>query len=353
MPTAARCRPREGEPSLTIAANALRIGTLLTGRAALRAMGRQQLPVLERSAHAPESSSRAPVALVFLGCGDITKRHSTRLRRFRHLARYHASRDLARAASMDQDVGGSGAFGSYDEALADARVTCAVVATPPATHLALTLAALEAGKDVVVEKPAFLHSADVDTVRAVAERVGRQVLVAENYHYKPLAYLLREIVASGELGEVLFVHVNALKRQDTPGWRADADVAGGGALFEGGVHWMHLMANLGLRVPWCMGCAPAARVARWSAACSPRLSMLAGRSARSRTRGRSPHHSAACAPRRSTGARGRCTSNPTACWSCSAGGARGCARRGSGTSSALAPCGATLSAPSQHAARPR
>ena len=204
----------------------------------------------------PESSSRAPVALVFLGCGDITKRHSNRLRRFRHLARYHASRDLARATSMDQDVGGSGAFGSYDEALADARVTCAVVATPPATHLALTLAALEAGKDVVVEKPAFLHSADVDTVRAVAERVGRQVLVAENYHYKPLAYLLREIVASGELGEVLFVHVNALKRQDTPGWRADADVAGGGALFEGGVHWMHLMANLGLRVSRVRGLRP-------------------------------------------------------------------------------------------------
>lgn len=203
-----------------------------------------------------DSARHAPVAFAFLGCGGITKRHSERLRSFGQVARFHASRDLARATSMDRAVGGSGAFGSYAEALADPRVTCAVVATPPATHLALTLAALEAGKDVVVEKPAFLRSTDVDTVQRAAAQARRQVLVAENYHYKPLAYCLRAIVASGDLGEVLFVHVNALKRQTTPGWRADAEVAGGGALFEGGVHWMHLMANFGLRVARVRGLRP-------------------------------------------------------------------------------------------------
>ncbi len=206
----------------------------------------------------PDARGGARVAFAFLGCGNITKRHSTRLRAYREVQRFHASRDASRAEAMNREVSGDGAFSSYEGAIADSRVTCAVVATPPSTHLDLTLAALAAGKDVVVEKPAFLHSRDVDTVEAAAIAAGRMVLVAENYHYKPLAVMLREVVESGDLGVVRFVHVNALKKQDSPGWRADTSLAGGGALFEGGIHWVHLMANIGLRVANVRGYRPGA-----------------------------------------------------------------------------------------------
>lgn len=208
----------------------------------------------------PDATGRAPapVAFAFLGCGNITRRHSARLRAHREVQRFHASRDAARAELMNGELSGAGAFSSYEGAIADPRVTCAVVATPPSTHLELTLAALAAGKDVVVEKPAFLHSRDVDTVEGAATAAGRMVLVAENYHYKPLALMLRQIVESGDLGDVRFVHVNALKKQDSPGWRGDLSLAGGGALFEGGIHWVHLMANLGLRVARVRGHRPGA-----------------------------------------------------------------------------------------------
>ncbi len=206
----------------------------------------------------PDARGGARVAFAFLGCGNITKRHSGRLRAYREVQRFHASRDASRAEAMNREVSGDGAFSSYEGAIADPRVTCAVVATPPSTHLDLTLAALDSGKDVVVEKPAFLHSRDVDTVEAAANAAGRMVLVAENYHYKPLAIMLREVVESGDLGSVRFVHVNALKKQDSPGWRGDMSIAGGGALFEGGVHWVHLMANIGLRVARVRGHRPGA-----------------------------------------------------------------------------------------------
>lgn len=209
----------------------------------------------------PAEGPRAPVSLAFLGCGGITRRHSRTLRGMGGVRRFHASRELSRATAMNAACGGDGAFGSYEAALADPRVSCAVVATPPASHLEWTLAALAAGKDVVVEKPAFLHSRDADAVAEAAGRAGRLVLVAENYHYKPIAVLLRTIVASGELGEVRFVHVNALKRQAPTDWRNDAAVAGGGALFEGGIHWMHFMANLGLAVRRVRGVRPAGRSA--------------------------------------------------------------------------------------------
>ena len=197
------------------------------------------------------------VNLAFLGCGEITRRHSRTLRSFRDEVRcFYASRDGSRAAAFARDCGGEGSFHSYGAALADGRIDTVLVATPPALHLDLTLSALEQGKNVIVEKPAFPRAADFTAVRAAQMRSGRRVLVAENYCYKPLARALRSIVTSGALGEIRFVHLDAAKRQRSAGWRADAAVSCGGALLEGGVHWVDLLANLGLRVETVRGFRP-------------------------------------------------------------------------------------------------
>ncbi|MGH2709562.1 MAG: Gfo/Idh/MocA family protein, partial [Actinomycetota bacterium] len=90
-------------------------------------------------------------------------------------------------------------------------------------------------------------------VRAAETRAGRRVMVAENYCYKPLARVLREIITSGALGEVRFFQLIAVKQQRIHGWRNDPAIAGGGALFEGGVHWIDLFANVGLRVESVQG----------------------------------------------------------------------------------------------------
>jgi predicted dehydrogenase len=200
-----------------------------------------------------------PLAIAFLGCGGITAMHSRTLAGAdSSVRRYYASRDRGKAVAFAHRYAGAGSFGSYRDALEDPRVDAVLVASPPATHLELTLAALAHGKHVIVEKPAFLRAADVAPVEALAEQTGRQVLVAENYAYKPLALLLNEVITSGELGEILFVHVNATKLQPTRDWRSDMSLAGGGALFEGGVHWMDLMAHLGLRVESVQGYRPGA-----------------------------------------------------------------------------------------------
>ena len=162
--------------------------------------------------------------------------------------RFYASRNPEKAAELERRFRGAGSYGGYEAALADGRIDVAFVATPPSSHLELTLRALRSGKHVIVEKPAFLRAADFDQVEAVQAETGRRVLVAENYCYKPLAACLRSIVASGEIGDVRFVHVNALKKQECAGWRNDPGETGGGALFEGGIHWIDLIANLGPKV---------------------------------------------------------------------------------------------------------
>jgi predicted dehydrogenase len=206
--------------------------------------------------------TRAPLNVVFLGCGASTAAHSRTLARLAvPVRRFYASRSADKAAAFERRFRGAGSYGGYDAALCDGRTDVAFVATPPASHRALTLQALASGKDVIVEKPAFLTLADFDEVLALSRATGRRVMVAENYAYKPLARALQELVAGDEIGELRFVQVNAAKHQAADGWRADEAEAGGGALFEGGIHWIDLLAHLG----------PAVRAARGFRAGNPAL----------------------------------------------------------------------------------
>ena len=167
--------------------------------------------------------SETPLRLVFLGCGNITRRHATLIRkRFRDVQLYFASRDGTKAGQFSRELGGAGSYAGYASALADSSIHVAFVATPTAQHLELTLAALAAGKDVIVEKPPFMKSSDFDQVEAAMASAGRRVLVAENYFYRPLTRKLRNLLTSGAVGEVRYLIVKALKEQKTGGWRDDA-----------------------------------------------------------------------------------------------------------------------------------
>lgn len=130
---------------------------------------------------------------------------------------------------------------SYEDVLASRRVDAALIATPPHTHLALALRSLDAGKHVIVEKPAFLDTGELAQARQAAERSSGRLLVAENYPYKPLAGRLRAIVAEELVGQPILLLVNAVKRQHAAGWRTDL-----GALLEGGIHWVSLMTSIGV-----------------------------------------------------------------------------------------------------------
>jgi predicted dehydrogenase len=198
----------------------------------------------------------APLTLALLGCGAIARTHAATLRGFAGVRVGFASRDAARARDYARRFGQGPAYGSYEDALNDPGVSAVVITTPPAGHASLARAALAAGKHVLVEKPAFLSVAELDAVAGEAATAGRRVLVLENYAYRPLTRVLARLVADDEIGAIRFVRINALKRQAPVGWRADPAQAGGGALFEGGVHWVSLLTGLGPRVLDVQGFAP-------------------------------------------------------------------------------------------------
>lgn len=189
-----------------------------------------------------------PLRVLFLGCGLATRIHSRVLRAMPGIELTYASRTPGRAEEHRARFGGVASWSSYEEGLADPHVQVVLIATPTSTHVPLALMALGATKHVIVEKPAFPKVSDVDLVRSAATAARRRVFVAENYIYKPIARDLREIIANGDIGDVRFVSLNATRRQEAKGWRADPAISGGGALFESGVHWISLAARIGLDV---------------------------------------------------------------------------------------------------------
>src|SRR4030095_12242071 len=200
-----------------------------------------------------------PVRLAFLGCGFITRVHSRHLRAFGgEVACSYASRDETRAQAFCRDLGGKGVYGSYAAAISDPRVDAVVIAVPPRFHLDLTLQALEAGKHVLVEKPAFPRLADYSIAIDARNRARRVVLVGENDDYKPLVVRLRTLLAQGAIGDMVFAQFNSIARRlkSADDWRNDDEMAGGDAFFEEGIHWLHMAASLGPTITTVHGYRP-------------------------------------------------------------------------------------------------
>jgi predicted dehydrogenase len=202
-----------------------------------------------------------PVRIAFLGCGFITRVHSRNLRALKaDVVSAYASRDRAKAEAYCRRYNGAGSYAEYVAAIDDPRVDAVVIAVPPRFHLDLAVRALEAGKHVLVEKPAFPRMADYRTVVEARDRARRVVLVGENDHYKPLAVTLRRLLAGGVIGEMVFAHFTtlAMRLKTADDWRNDESMAGGDAFFEEGIHWLHLAGSLGPRITTIHGYRPAA-----------------------------------------------------------------------------------------------
>jgi predicted dehydrogenase len=93
----------------------------------------------------------------------------------------------------------------FDEVLADPTVDAVSIATPPVTHHPLVKRALEAGKHVLVEKPLATNTVEAEELQALALSQGLILMPGHTFLYSPAVNKVRELIVSGELGEVYFV----------------------------------------------------------------------------------------------------------------------------------------------------
>lgn len=99
---------------------------------------------------------------------------------------------------------------SIHDALDDDRVQAVVIATPASTHVELALAAMERGRDILVEKPLAETSADAAKLRDVAADNGLVLMVGHTFLYSPAVLRLKELVDEGDLGAVQYLYSQRL-----------------------------------------------------------------------------------------------------------------------------------------------
>jgi len=196
--------------------------------------------------------------IVFLGCGNITSKHAKLVNSIDKSASISfASRSLEKANQYVEKYSGKHAYGNYNEAIISDENNVVMVNTPPNSHFELAEAALKAGKHCIVEKPPFLQSSDFDKLGKYADDNGLQLIVSENYFYKPMRQKITSLLASEAIGKPLFIQINATKKQGSKNdWREDKSLSGFGALFEGGIHWINFINNIGFNIQTARGFVP-------------------------------------------------------------------------------------------------
>jgi predicted dehydrogenase len=125
---------------------------------------------------------------------------------------------------------------NFDDVLADDSVEAVVIATPVPTHYELARRALEAGKHVFVEKPPAMRGAELEELCELSEDRGCVLMPGHLLLYHPGVRKLKEIVDSGELGDVLYVYGN---RQNLGTFRTNEN-----ALWSLGVHDLSVLLYL-------------------------------------------------------------------------------------------------------------
>lgn len=147
-----------------------------------------------------------------------------------------ASRDVGRAAEVAAALGVPRSFDSYEALLADPAIDAIYIPLPNHLHAPWAIRALEAGKHVLCEKPVGLNAGEAQAIAAAAERTGRHAAEAFMIRHHPQWLRVREIVRSGEIGEIRAIHTAFSYRQlDPANVRNRADI-GGGALYDIGCY---------------------------------------------------------------------------------------------------------------------
>jgi predicted dehydrogenase len=198
-----------------------------------------------------------PIRIAFVGCGGIGDHY---LQVYRDLdfievaVCVDVSLDRAtRAAAM---LGaGAAASAQFNDALAG-RVDGVVINTPNHLHREQAVAALAAGKCVLLQKPVAATLVDAEAIAAAAEAANATSGLYLSYFDQPLMHDLRAMIRAGWFGDVAHLYARLMHRgglalseqiqRGEPNWRASASQTGGGCFIQLAVHYVHLFK-------WMMG----------------------------------------------------------------------------------------------------
>jgi len=186
-----------------------------------------------------------------IGCGDIARKRVAPALRDSPLCDLIAvSRAQAELAeSFANEFGARRWYSDWRELLLDHEIDAVYVATPVHLHAEQTIAAAEAGKHVLCEKPMALNVAECDRMIAACRSSNVRLGVAYYRHFYPVVRRLKELIDSGGLGVPIVVQINAFewfdpKPSDARSWLIRKGLSGGGPMFDFGCHRIEVLLDL-------------------------------------------------------------------------------------------------------------
>lgn len=190
------------------------------------------------------------VRIGLVGAGAISRRHLPAFKSFPDVVTLTAVCDVNRAAAVAiaEDVGaGVLVYSDFRDMLANAPIDAIDVCAPHDQHATIALAAADAGKHVLLEKPMACTIADCRAIVSACDRAGVTLMVAQNLRHVPSYQGVKSLIARGALGSVW----NGLIEEFLPNdftrvpreraaWYTDARRAGGGVLITQSTHHVDL-----------------------------------------------------------------------------------------------------------------
>lgn len=190
------------------------------------------------------TTNHKPLRAGVIGCGDIGQRgHIPGFQNAGVEIAAVCDANFIRASEVAQKFNVPKSFADYNELLVQPEVDVVAIGLPNALHAPVTIAALEAGKHVLCEKPMSVSSADAQQMIDAARRAGKLLSVNQHMRFDGTSMAMRDAVASGQFGRVYLADVRMIRQNSIPGygsWFTNKDLAGHGALFDIGVHMLDL-----------------------------------------------------------------------------------------------------------------
>jgi predicted dehydrogenase len=186
-----------------------------------------------------------------IGCGDISeKRFAPALRDSKICDLVAVNRaDYKKAEPFARRFGAKKAYRNWEELVADEEIEAVYVSTPVYLHAPMTVAAAEAGKHVLCEKPMALTVAECDQMIESCHANQVRLGIAYYRHFYPCIHRLKQILKSGEIGKPVSVHVRCFgffnpEPDDPRFWFVRRELAGGGPWFDVGCHRLEVLIDL-------------------------------------------------------------------------------------------------------------
>jgi predicted dehydrogenase len=184
------------------------------------------------------------IGFAVVGCGLIGRRRAATLPA--GSLRYAYDRERSRADELAKVHQGCTATDKLETIIADQEVTAVIVSTVNSALAPITLAAVQAGKDVLVEKPGAIETQELEAIESAAQRTGSLVRIGYNHRYHPAFLKAYELIVNEDLGGLMFIRARYGHGGRTGydrEWRADPLLSGGGELMDQGVHLLDLASH--------------------------------------------------------------------------------------------------------------